>query len=160
MRTGIDSNAENAVLADAATDAEVAALTTGSGHAAAWHVRAPGPLGARLVARGAVAERTAVVMGAPVGDVAVRAAPPGVDVVPVTDAAGLADGAALLGAPFTGRWVELLAAIGFAGPLQHRVARRGDAVAGLASFLVDERTLLVLQLAVAPPSAAAASAAR
>ena len=68
----------------------------------------------------------------------------------MTDAAGLADGAALLGAPFTGRWVELLAAIGFAGPLQHRVARRGDAVAGLASFLVHERTLLVLQLAVAP----------
>ena len=151
VRTGVDSDSENGVVADAATDAELDALLAWFASAPAqWHLRAPGPLVGRLVARGAIAERTAVVMGAPVADVARREPPPGVAIVPVADAALLRAGAALLGEPWTGRWADVVAALGFAGPLRHRLAVRDAAPVGMVTFLVHARTLLVQQLHVAP----------
>jgi hypothetical protein len=152
--TGVGSNIENGVVCDRLDeDVEpVLAWFRSRGAPAQWLTRSA-ELGARLAGAGCVAERTAVVMGAPV-----RPAGAGrVELVPVDDRAGLErwlDVAEACEADSGDRERRLAAwaGLGFGGarPLRHVVALRDGEPVGVACAFVWEDTVELLELGVVP----------
>jgi ankyrin repeat protein/GNAT superfamily N-acetyltransferase len=162
--TGVESNAENGVVCsriDGDVDATIAGAVRWLAERdapAQWLLAdpvAPGDLRERLIAAGARPERTAVVMGAALDRLTLDdPSPPGLEIVPVRDAAALRAWAALVEpAEPRARAVEVLASLGLGpdAPLQHRLARRGGVDVGAASYLLHADTVLGQQLAVAAP---------
>jgi ankyrin repeat protein/GNAT superfamily N-acetyltransferase len=159
--TGVESNSENGVLAsslDGDVDATIAAtLRWLGGSPSQWLLAdpvTPVDLRERLVAAGALPERTGVVMGAALDRLALDEEPPaGLELAPVRDEGALRAWAQVVepAEPRT-RAVEVMASLGLGpdAPLQHRLARRGGAVVGAASFFTHADTLLGQQLAVVP----------
>jgi ankyrin repeat protein/GNAT superfamily N-acetyltransferase len=132
VRTGLDSNSENGVVAD---DADVAAVTVWLGDAPAqWLISAGSGLGERLVAAGWRPERTAVVMGARLADLRLGA--------PEGEPAGAEEHA------------EVLRAAGWdvaaAGAQARVVAGRGGRAVGGVSVFTHADTTVVLELVVLP----------
>jgi len=159
--TGVGSNAENGVVCSrGADDALVAKLFTWFARRGAigqWLVEDGSDLGARLVAHGAEAERSAVVMGATLAGRPAQAPVGGVEIVAVRDPSAMAAwGRVAAACHFVDagaderHWAAVLASLGFDGPLQHRLARRAGEVVGMASYLIDGETLLGLHLGVLP----------
>jgi GNAT superfamily N-acetyltransferase len=158
--TGVESNTENGVVAsrlEGDVDATIVETLRWLRHAPAQWLLAdpvsPADLRERLVAAGARPERTGVVMGAVLEGLAVDdEPPPGLEIAPVRDAAALHEWARVVEpAGPQGRAVEILASLGLGAeaPLQHRLARRGGAIVGAASFFAHGDTVLGQQLAVA-----------
>jgi GNAT superfamily N-acetyltransferase len=116
---------------------------------------APADLRERLWAAGARPERTGVVMGAVLDRLALDdAPPPGLELDPVRDEAGLRAWARVVEpAEPRARAVAVLASLGLGAdaPLQHRLARREGIVVGAASFFTHGDTVAGHQLAVAAP---------
>jgi GNAT superfamily N-acetyltransferase len=122
VRSGIASNTDNGVVADRATDAEIAeALAFLDGAPAQWFVKDPTDLRPRLVAAGATPERTGVVMGRPLDSAPAEVG--GVEIVPHT-----------LGTP-----------------VEHRVALRDGRRVGCVTWMVHGGTLYGLDLEVVAP---------
>jgi ankyrin repeat protein/GNAT superfamily N-acetyltransferase len=159
--TGVESNTENGVVCsrlDGDVDATVAATLRWLDERDApsqWLLAdpvSPVDLRERLVAAGARPERTAVVMGAVLGRLALDDAPPlGLEIAPVRDEAALRAWAEVVEpAEPRSRAVAVLASLGLGAdaPLQHRVAHRDGAIVGAASFFTHGDTVLGQQLAV------------
>jgi GNAT superfamily N-acetyltransferase len=158
--TGVESNTENGVVAsrlEGDVDATIVETLRWLQDAPAQWLLAdpvsPADLRERLVVAGARPERTGVVMGAVLEDLAPDdEPPPGVELVPVRDEAALRAWAQVVepAEPRT-RAVEVLASLGLGAeaPLQHRLARRDGAIVGAASFFAHGDTVLGQQLAVA-----------
>jgi GNAT superfamily N-acetyltransferase len=162
--TGVESNTENGVACSRLTGdpeaaiADVLGWLSERGAWAQWLLAdpvEPADLRKRLVAAGASAERTGVVMGAPLDRVALDdPPPPGLEIAAVRDAATLRAWAEVVGpAEPRARAVAILASLdlGADAPLQHRLARRDGAVVGAASFLMHGETVLGRELAVLAP---------
>jgi ankyrin repeat protein/GNAT superfamily N-acetyltransferase len=157
--TGIDDNTENGVVCDRADDAalrEALAFFVDRHAPAQWLIGPGSDLGGRLVAAGASPERTGVVMGAQLDRRSLDAPPPGVTIVAVRDAAGLAAwrevaGAALFDdAEQRARLADSLG-LGAEAPVQHRLALRDGRLAGVAMFVVHEQTMYGRHLGVLAP---------
>jgi ankyrin repeat protein/GNAT superfamily N-acetyltransferase len=162
--TGLASNSENGVVCSridgdaGATIAEAVRWLAERDAPAQWLLAdptAPADLRERLTEAGARPERSAVIMGAVLDELALDdPPPPGLEIVAVRDAVALRAWAALVEpAEPRARAVEVLASLGLDpdAPLQHRLARRGGEVVGAASFLLHADTVLGQQLAVAAP---------
>jgi ankyrin repeat protein len=164
VATGLRSNAENGVVcsrlagdADAAI-ADVLGWLSERDAWAQWLLAdpvEPADLRDRLAAAGASAERSAVVMGAQLDRLALDGRPAGgVEILAVRDAAALREWARVIEpAEPRARAVAVLAGLGLGAdaPLQHRLARRGGAVVGAASYLLHGDTVLGRELAVVAP---------
>jgi ankyrin repeat protein/GNAT superfamily N-acetyltransferase len=158
--SGIEDNTENGVVCDRADDdaiAEALAWLGARGAPAQWLVGDSSELGARLVAAGASAERTAVVMGAQLDRLALDAPPPkGVTIVAVREAATLAGWRDVAGeclfddADDRARLLESLG-LGEDAPVQHRVALRDDRPVAVTSFLLHGETVFGQHLGVLAP---------
>jgi GNAT superfamily N-acetyltransferase len=146
--TGIKDNTENGVVCDRADDdaiAEALAWFAERGAPAQWLVGESSELGQRLVAAGASAERTAVVMGAELDRLALDSPPPpGVTIVAVRDSETLAAWRDVAreclfdDADDRARVLESLG-LGEDAPVQHRIAMRdGRPIAAASSFLHGE----------------------
>jgi ankyrin repeat protein/GNAT superfamily N-acetyltransferase len=159
--TGVESNSENGVIcsrlqSDADAEATIAETLRWLRDAPSqWLLAdpvAPADLRERLVAAGARPERTGVVMGAVLDRLALDdEAPRDLELAPVRDEATLRAWARVVeSAEPRARTVEVLAGLGLGAeaPLQHRLARRGGAVVGAASFFVHGDTVLGQHLAV------------
>jgi len=160
--TGVRSNTENGVVADAAPD-DLAALLAWFAEREAparWLVGPtpePPDLGGRLVDAGAIAETSAVLMGAELAALHRGVVSPEIRIVAVEDAAGFeAWSHAAQACRFIdpgaqrARWAAVLASLPPDGPLRHRLALRDGAVAGFASYLVHGETALGLHVGVLP----------
>ena len=142
--TGIEDNTENGVVCDRADDALVADTLSWLGERGApaqWLVGAQSALGERLAAAGASPERTGVVMGARLDELALDApAPAGLEVLAVRDRDGLAAWRAIAAdclfddAEERGSVLESLG-LDDDAPVQHRIALRdGRPVGVVTSF--------------------------
>jgi ankyrin repeat protein/GNAT superfamily N-acetyltransferase len=160
VRIGLESHAENGVVCSR-FHGDLDELIAWLDAPAQWLLTPPTDppdLLARLVSAGAIAERTAVVMGAEIGSVP----PPGVvpteiAIVPVRDRARLEAWMDIAEAcrfvdPGAQRalWAEVLAGFGPGGPLQLRLAVRDGAPVGMAAFLLDGDNVSLRHLAVLP----------
>jgi ankyrin repeat protein/ribosomal protein S18 acetylase RimI-like enzyme len=166
--TGVRSNTENGVLCseldgDDGRIADLLAWFAERGAPAQWLVGervAPPDLGERLVRAGCTAERTAVVMGAALADLALDAPEPEIGIVPVRDEAALARGLAVAeeagvldaGDADRARRIAVWSSLGLdAGrPLQHRLAVRDGEVVGYVSAFAHEDAIEGLHLGVLP----------
>ncbi len=126
VRTGAESNTENGVVCDRATDAEIAeAIAWLAGAPAQWFISSASALGPRLVAAGATPERTAVVMGRALD----TPPPPPPHDIPIRD--------------------TLDAHVG-GGSVRHVVALRDGAPAGAARWMIHGDVVYGLNLEVEP----------
>jgi ribosomal protein S18 acetylase RimI-like enzyme len=124
VRTGVESNTENGVVCDRATDEEIAAAIAWlDGAPAQWLVSGASDLSDRLVAAGATPERTAVVMGRPLGAPPPPASPQDIEIVP------------------HGETRE---------PLHHRIALRDGESVGFARWMLHDDVAYGLDLEVQP----------
>jgi ribosomal protein S18 acetylase RimI-like enzyme len=125
VRTSAESNTENGVVCDHATEDEVAeAIAWLDGAPAQWFIGRASTLGPRLVAAGATPERTAVVMGRPL-DAPPPPPPHDVTVRPDRDTLG-------------------------AEPVRHEVALRDGEPVGTARWMLHEDVAYGLDLEVQP----------
>ena len=160
--TGVESNSENGVICsrlerDVNPDGAIAETLAWLRDAPSQWLLAdpvsPADLRERLVAAGARAERTGVVMGAVLDRLTLDdEPPPGLELVAVRDEAALRAWAHVVEpAEPRARAVEVLASLGLdaQAPLQHRLALRDGVVVGAASFFAHGDTVLGQHLAVA-----------
>jgi ankyrin repeat protein/GNAT superfamily N-acetyltransferase len=157
--TGIEDNTENGVVCDGAGDAAIRdalAFIVERDASAQWLTGPHSNLGGRLVAAGASPERTGVVMGAQLDRITLDGPPPGVTVVAVRDAAGLAAWREIAGAALfddaeqRARLADSLG-LGEHAPVQHRLALRDGRPVGLATFVLHEQTVYGRHLGVLAP---------
>ena len=160
--TGLESNAENGVVCSRGPG-ELAELLAWLDAPAQWLLAPPTEppdLLERLVAAGAVAERTAVVMGADLGSVPTPGViAPDVRIVAVRDRAqleawmGIAEACHFVdpGAQRE-RWTAIAASLGLRadGPLQHRLAVVDGQPVGIAAVLLGGSHAALRHLAVLP----------
>ncbi len=148
--TGIDDNTENGIVCSRLDGPVEEVVAWMRGVPAQWLV-ADGALHERLVAAGASAERTAVIMGAELDRLLDAPEPAGVTIDAARDDAALAEWMALAGTTAFGspaeeleRRAAVLASLGLAAaaPLQLRIARRDGRAVGIASFFVRGATML------------------
>jgi len=168
--TGIHDNTENGVVCDRLDGdvdtaiAETLAWFVARDAPAQWLIAdrlQPSDLCARLVAAGADAERSAVVMGAPIEAIARdEPAPAGIEIARVRDEAALAEWMTVAGAFVLDaaqeekleRRAAIIASLGLGAetPLRLHVARRAGRVVGVASSFVHGETVLGQHLGVLP----------
>ena len=134
VRTGVDSNSENGVVCSILDGDPAEVIAWIHGAPAQWLVAADSDLHDRLVAAGCRAERTAVVMGARLAELDLRA--------PEGEPAGAEEYRAVSQAVDFGA--------GSVGAQQRFVARRDDRAVGIVSTFTHEDAAVVLDLAVLP----------